>query len=1610
MTEKRDLYDLVTPMAEAQLDAALLDMTGDLDKVKVLHATLPHWLVRARPQLLSDLQQAHADSAQVRENLRERLSRLQPLDKFCVEQLKTCLAAHGHTTLDVERDYLEIPRREPLNFAPSITGLLIETAALERRSLVRAAMQNFSAAEAQADGLPQGSVLRTAQEEQVIAGLTAAQFVQHCRALDLGGAYQAHIRDVFELPAPGETPVSLSYNQAALAVGQGKASDMQVDLHIALARGHISEATHARLLKLIKADLPAGPVESAPLGERLIWQGLNIDGACLWSVLLFGDAEPGKLPSGAVTVYLPNEPVRPWYEYPSLDDFKQYLALKLQVRPYRKFFKAYLSEAQRLDFFRRFDQDHSLGDVTPSSVTSNFSDFFFRACIGKIQLDSQVLAVPVAEVDEEARQQRLLDYLNVGLDVLNLAAFVVPVLGQLMMGVAVGQLLGEVFEGVEDWNHHDHAQALEHLINVAQGIGSMLLFTAGGHVVGSIIRPVATSAPFFEQVEAVTRHDHQPRLWRPRLSSYRQLGEMPQPWLADGRGVHQAQGKSYVKLDGEVYHVDYDPAVGEWRINHPTRPGAYRPPVRHNFQGGWQHLFERPAQWQEARYNLLRIDPQLSDLPTEALDSLAAITELEVGGLQRLAQAHEPLPERFHDSVARYRQHLEVEALCSALESGETPAARTGRTQMLALPLVEGWPPGRFFELLDSHGNRLESYPDLSPFDFSDQSIHITEQQLYSGQVMSTLLEALSVEQRETLLGEAVELEQAQPLLMRRLLTAVRRNHRELSRQLYARLNGAALGELAPLCAGFDGLSNRVAWELLAGASTAQRRYLRSTGRVPLMLAQRTREALDVMAMDQALMGLHWPFLADAATHRVAVGMLERLQGWPRDLLLQVREASLDGEVLEQTGPATASVRRTVVRSNHGFQAFDEQGQDLDTWVDGPLGLYQAILDSLSAAQRRAMKLQGETPAEQLRYRLSLKARDERQRLPRYLWPERPVPEELPDACALAQVRPPAEFAPALVRKVKKLYPALTEYQVADLLRNSGDDHLSRAKAIEALEQQFQRLHQALKRWRSDTSGHRDQDGPLWDYRLSRHQAMRAIERSWRGLSMCKDQQLKEVPGLVLDGIILGALPALPPDVRFDQVQHLSLRDMGLNDDVAYFLKHFKGLRTLELNGNQLSRLPEALSLMPELEHLYLAGNRLLLTEHTRKKLADLRGLKTLSMAGNPLLNAPDVGHLFDLRALILRDCQLKEFPAGVQRLPYLEHVDLRQNNISTLPDWLPSLPRSVAQAFNLRHNPLSATSEAGLRSLRRRTGLGLGFVHDDIGRINEQKARELWMVDERMVDFAEKDLVWTGLKNAPGSDGLFRLLAEMGGTADAQQVREDLQRRIWRVLDAAAGDAELREELFDRAATPLNCDDAAAVNFSNLEIVTEIGEARRLLANGRITARPLLKLARGLFRLDRLERIARQHSSEHPASDPLEVSLAYRTGLVDRFYLPGQPQHMRFARLGGVTQAALDSAEGEVKTAELSPELMTFMLDLPFWKDYLQRTFARRFEAVNGPLEQRMLEVFEQRLTLDDATYFARANDILAEQQLLQKAELQRLTEECIRLDDLQLCASIVP
>ena len=92
MTHDLTLADATQPLTEDQLLAALLDITGDLDKAQVLHEALPVWMLKAKPEMLSVIEEGYRDSQRPRERTSRLLTQLKSLDTFCRERLKAFLA------------------------------------------------------------------------------------------------------------------------------------------------------------------------------------------------------------------------------------------------------------------------------------------------------------------------------------------------------------------------------------------------------------------------------------------------------------------------------------------------------------------------------------------------------------------------------------------------------------------------------------------------------------------------------------------------------------------------------------------------------------------------------------------------------------------------------------------------------------------------------------------------------------------------------------------------------------------------------------------------------------------------------------------------------------------------------------------------------------------------------------------------------------------------------------------------------------------------------------------------------------------------------------------------------------------------------------------------------------------------------------------------------------------------------------------------------------------------------------------------------------------------------------------------------------------------------
>ncbi len=204
-------------------------------------------------------------------------------------------------------------------------------------------------------------------------------------------------------------------------------------------------------------------------------------------------------------------------------------------------------------------------------------------------------------------------------------------------------------------------------------------------------------------------------------------------------------------------------------------------------------------------------------------------------------------------------------------------------------------------------------------------------------------------------------------------------------------------------------------------------------------------------------------------------------------------------------------------------------------------------------------------------------------------------------------------------------------------------------------------------------------------------------------------------------------------DMDFEQMHYLPQLNVKLNDVVALtmpnfkvthrgslngFLECFPNLRSLNMqgvdlrlfdqNGIEVGRLPPAIADMRQLEILDLKATRLVLTEETAGQLAGLTRLQVLDLSENPLGVPPLVIQMTELRQLKLRNAGLRTCPIGIFDRPYLESLDLRDNQITRVPEAV-RMQSVVRGNLLLSGNPLTdADSLQWVVAHRTRTGINL--------------------------------------------------------------------------------------------------------------------------------------------------------------------------------------------------------------------------------------------------------------------------------------------------------------
>lgn len=1502
--------------------------------VALIQARIPLWLKSAPLNLRQALQLALSESHAASQALRAIQAQVKGPEAFAAPLLQAALDREFGPGLNVYQDRL---RHVHLIHRATLSNPRQES--VVDQSLLHAALQNFEASETELDGFDRGSAIHRAWPATLHRPLTLQAFAKLCRRLDLGGQYWQHLQGVYATLAESRAQLERQAMVKAACTRSIKA-DLVLEMHIAFIKKRFADdAVYPLLLRFIQGDATVrwGGAVIEPCELRML--DLDLPGAAgkgghLRGCVVFrrqGDAH------GPCVLYVPGDPEKPLQGFASTAQCYRVLTNRLRSDGYRQFFRSLLhlrSEAlffpalvNRLSPFnvvqkRRVDDAEADLGIRAEPMLGGLLLRLYQHRVLKVFDDASTLAVSTDTEDRASRRKRYEHYATWGNVLANVLALFVPGLGEALLVVAGAQMVEEVFHAVELWQDHDKSQAVLSVMSVLVNLELLALTGVQGGV--EVARPQIHGEDFLDPLLEVEVKPGIKRLWNGDLAAYRSSEALLVGSVADARGIYTAGGNNVIKLGEALHRVQLDVAAGKWSLPHPSDPDALALPLQHNQAGAWRLEAERPLEW-DALTRMRRLGA-----PFAALDDSTAQAAMHASGVDEslLGEVHLDLnrpPALLADSVQRLQLDSEVSQYMSARGQPASPASTPLQSQLAS---VDSAGTASRAELQNQARAFVETTDDAS-------------------------------------------------------LTRLKQQH--------------------------PGLTNADAKEVLAGLSEAQRSDIASGKPLALRASERARWYLAQGEVSRALEGFHRPTLASTDTDRLALHWLQSLPGWDPELRLELRDRSARGTFIDGIGPDSATLRKVLVKNERGFQAHDESGNALHG-VFAEHSFFAAVLHALPDPQRLAVGFDIHA-AKQLEGAVVALAEHDREHSAALLRLRITQPDEIPpyrarwqhEAYQKGQASSRSGRSSRIDWRILKLYPNMTNAQLDEFVTTARQAGSTALLEVQRLETEFTELQQQLQAWargrshRTNANGARVLVSPT-DKAQAGERILQAWQRRSRPMSLDGVVQGFE---LNLSGLHLVELPAL--DATFDHVTLLDVSSMGLSTGPERFMASFKALKVLNMSNNRLAELPRALTHMPDLQvlrmsnnqlalsasevlrlarldklaglrldrnrlelgaadfeqlsglrqlkALNLAENRITLTAEGRQHLAAMRRLRALNLAENPLGLAPNVGAMRELRQLNLQHTRITEWPRGLFNLRHLQGVNLTENRIVVVPAQVTRTEHIlVNEVTEISGNPLDAASRERVQRYVDEHGL-MGL---NLDRLPAQ-------VESLTAGATATQLSqWQALSEQPGSTELINLLQRMAETRDFRDMPREVRRRVWAVVDTLTRYEDVRIEVFDAAQNPDHCGVRVQVQFSLVELKVLVKQAEISATRGGKTE-ALLKLAKGLFRLDELDKeLAKVIDPQ--AAESVETALYYRTRLAGRLDLPGQPTAMDHAQLARVTDAQLDAVAKKVEQLEAGSQMKASILQREFWQTALQQKYPDRFTKMRLPTDLQLEALIDEQ------------------------------------------------
>ena len=1282
------------------------------------------WLATAREtdaQTLEQLHKAYVRHRRHEQKIHRILAKLPAIEAYAEPLLKAKLLERFGLDIDVRNSYLFHARRVAIDatFLTASTDPVVKAATAIKaatQSLLACALQNFEAWETEPGAMTDdrgrtavASRLYHAEPaphrpglppRQSALAIVPEQFAALCRELDLGGTYQQLIHNVFNpVSRAGDSEDAATTNLRA-EFKQFEHSAFLLQVHIARLKQLISPALQGTLINIARNKPTTLDGVAVTRNFLTLW---DVE---LSAIVVFGKDRSASPRSEKVVVYIPDDPYEPLREYASLAHFFASLRDSFLKPGYQQFFARFIPARHRARLFARLHQAiypkvwNSAGyyqeqldrnanlHLREGTFFGNLLNALYQQKVALLADDALFHGVPTAAEDHKSQNDKLLYFVQTTFNVLNIAAFVVPVLGQVMLAVTAVQLCSEVYEGIESLARGEQQQAWGYLMDVVENLA--MIAALGSLSAASGIRAVQPPE-LVSQMRRVQLPDGNSRLWKADLQPFAHDVVLPADLQPNAAGLYTYQGRQWLTLEGRTYSVKPVTGTLPYRLEHPRRLNAYEPPLRHNGAGAWLQVTDQPREWEGLRL-FRRLGYSGAEFSDETASTLMRVSATSPAELRHaLTQSQQP-PALLTDTLQRFKLEQDLDRFSRQLENGDHRADPLLQIQLLAQ--APEWPANRPLTVLDKQGNRVAQYHSLS----SNPPVRPLALQLDGSDVLESLLRQLNRAEQEGLLQQRLgsgetNLNTAVRELQQQVAKRAQTQKNQLFSERYQNLQKTTSEPVQQIQRVFGGLPTVAVEELIRHATPAELEQLHSDGRVPVRLAEEARAYLQKLRLNRAYEGLYLDSSLNPDSAKLLLHTLETLDGWPSDFYLQVREGSTRGPLLDSIGSPEAPIGKILVKEGTSYRTYSSDERQLH----GRDNLYAAVLHALPDAQRSSLGFADVSQHVALKRAVQAQPLLARHILRRVLKiqalkPGARSPMRLADGRLGLPLSGRGRLAGFILEETLLDKIRLLELEHAypeQILQQFYEARWSRTDINQRLDQllaQQQVLSDHLSSWTEATLSM----PPLSRERMSsRSRIADALWNHWRANSL-PELRPTYTPLQMADTYLVDFPPQLP-DFIVDSIEGLQL--WNVNPDVrqtdpfadlinnssrfSQFFSRFPRVRTVVF-GQSLgqprysSAIAQALlAAYPQLRELSLIDTRLYISQSEIDFYRGFTQLRRLDLSGNTLniLGSLDFSGL-NLEYLGLERSNLHGWPQWLDSnaLNGIAEVSLANNQITTVP------------------------------------------------------------------------------------------------------------------------------------------------------------------------------------------------------------------------------------------------------------------------------------------------------------------------------------------------------